>query len=169
MLLSLKPGVYKYWLYLFSSSHLQNNTCTSKQPPFVSTCLSCSPEMHRLLLPKPNPETLNRIKLLIQFRAPRRNLLFFSGLYSLPTRPCNKQTFNPTQVLSAHCLRGVYETIVTYLQLRMAFHDPRERDSMEITVQRSRGSREISTAHHGARAYQFPQWYIAVLPRVSHI
>lgn len=86
MLPSLKCGVCKYWLYLFFSSLLQNNTCTSKQPPLVSMCLSCSPEMHCLPLSKPSskkdPEQ-NKTTSLLPYS--QENLC--SGFYSLPTCP----------------------------------------------------------------------------------
>lgn len=139
LLLSLKFRVYKYWLYLFFSSHLQNNTCTSKQPPFVSMCLPCSPEMHRLLLSKPKPKRdpeHNKTTNLLPCSQDDLIVVLWPLFSSHMSR--NRQTFNPTQVLSAYCLCGVYETTLTYLQLKMAFHDRRERDSMKIIVQRFR-------------------------------
>lgn len=106
-------------------------------------------------------ETLNRIKLLIYFHAPMRILLLCSGLYSPPTCPWNKQTFNSTQVLSTYCLCGVYETILTCLQLT-PFQDPRDRDSMKIMEQRSRSIKR-SLKHTMVLGFiSFPQLCMAV-------
>lgn len=77
-------------------------------------------------------ETLNRTKPPVHCHPPRRISLLFSGIYSLPLCCSNTQAFNPTQVLSVYCLYEVYEATLRYLQLRMAFHDPRERDIMKI-------------------------------------
>lgn len=116
-------------------------------------------------------ETLDTIKLFIYFPAPRRSSLLFSGLYSLPTCPWNTQTVNPTRVLSAHCLCGVCETILTSLQLTMAFHE-RDRDSVKIIIQSWRSSKEISKALHGVGVYQFPPavhgWCFPQLKKAPH-
>lgn len=157
---SLQLGVYKYWLCLFFISHLQNNTCSSKQPPSVSMCLPCSPERHRLQLSKPNPkrdpEQNKTVHLL-----PCSQEELIAVLWPLFSSQCpwNTQIFNPARVLSAHCLCGVGE--LTSLQIRMAFHE-RERDSMKIIIQRWRSSKEISKHSMVSGFTSFPQLGMAV-------
>lgn len=105
MSFSLKSKDYKSWLYHFFNSHLQTNTCTSKQvlcfhvPTLLSRRAQQAAHAYVKTTERPSQEELSSVL---------RFILFPFSIYSLLLCSCNMDGFNPTQVLSVCCLYQVY-------------------------------------------------------------